>query len=87
MDFLLKRPSGIEALPDELREGRRVQRIANVLNRKHRAAQYVAAVACRRGVSPCIRLPQLIPLPQVHRPCFQSPVSARVQLLRLVVLI
>ncbi len=35
--------SGIEALPDELRESRRVQRIANVLNRKHRAAQYVAA--------------------------------------------
>jgi hypothetical protein len=31
--------AGIEALPDELREGRRVQRIANVLNRKHRAAQ------------------------------------------------
>ena len=33
--------AGIEALPDELREGRRVQRIANVLNRKHRAAQSV----------------------------------------------
>jgi exoribonuclease R len=37
--------TGIEALPDELREGRRVQRIANVLNRKHRAAQCVAAAA------------------------------------------
>jgi exosome complex exonuclease DIS3/RRP44 len=36
---------GIEALPDELREGRRVQRIANVLNRKHRAAQCVAAAS------------------------------------------
>jgi exosome complex exonuclease DIS3/RRP44 len=44
--YLFSAVAGIEALPDELREGRRVQRIANVLNRKHRAAQYVAAAHC-----------------------------------------
>ncbi len=48
--------SGIEALPDELRESRRVQRIANVLNRKHRAAQYVAAPAPSSCWSPSQRL-------------------------------
>jgi hypothetical protein len=63
--------AGIEALPDELREGRRVQRIANVLNRKHRAAQSVAAAPVCFAISYVAAL-------QIHWSRLQQPVRARV---------